>query len=34
MDSTPFREATGFEHEVDEVQAMHEYKTAFPPPVS
>jgi UDP-glucose 4-epimerase len=31
MDSTPFREATGFEHEVDEVQAMHEFKQAFPP---
>lgn len=30
MDSTPFREATGFEHEIDEVQAMHEYKKAFP----
>jgi UDP-glucose 4-epimerase len=31
VDSTPFREATGFAHEVDEVQAMHEFKQAFPP---
>jgi len=30
MDSTPFREATGFAHEVDEVQAMYEFKCAFP----
>ena len=32
MDATPFREATGFGHEVDEVQAMHEFRQAFPPP--
>ena len=32
MDAAPFREATGWRHEVDEVQSMHEYKTAFPPP--
>jgi UDP-glucose 4-epimerase len=32
MDASPFREATGWEHEVDEVQAMYEYKSAFPPP--
>jgi UDP-glucose 4-epimerase len=31
MDATPFKEATGFAHEVDEVQSMHEYKQAFPP---
>ena len=30
MDSNAFRQATGFAHEVDEVQAMHEYKAAFP----
>jgi UDP-glucose 4-epimerase len=30
MESKPFREATGWSHEVDEVQAMHEFKTAFP----
>ncbi len=30
MDSTSFREATGFDHEVDEVQAMYEFKCAFP----
>ena len=32
MDATPFREGTGFSHEVDEVQAMHEFRQAFPPP--
>lgn len=31
MDSTPFRKATGFEQQVDEVQAMREYRDAFPP---
>ena len=30
IDDKPFRDATGFAHEVDEVQAMHEYKNAFP----
>ncbi len=30
MDATPFRKATGFAHDIDEVQAMHEYKQAFP----
>jgi UDP-glucose 4-epimerase len=30
MEAKSFRQATGFEHEVDEVQAMHEYKEAFP----
>jgi UDP-glucose 4-epimerase len=34
MDGSSFRKATGFEHQVDEVQAMFEYKQAFPPPVS
>ena len=32
MDSEPFRQATGFAHTIDEVQAMHEFKTAFPRP--
>ncbi len=32
MDGGPFQRATKWKHEVDEVQAMHEYKTAFPPP--
>ena len=32
MDASPFRRATGWQHAVDEVQAMHEYKTAFPLP--
>ena len=32
MDASTFREATGFEHEVDEVQAMFEYRNAFPLP--
>jgi UDP-glucose 4-epimerase len=32
MESRPFREATGFRHTIDEVQSMHEYKTAFPRP--
>ncbi|HHH12019.1 MAG TPA: SDR family oxidoreductase [Sorangium sp.] len=30
MDHSSFRAATGFQHEVDEVQAMHEYRCAFP----
>jgi UDP-glucose 4-epimerase len=30
IDSALFREKTGFQHEVDEVRAMHEYKAAFP----
>jgi UDP-glucose 4-epimerase len=30
VDSSAFREATGFKHEVDEVQAMQEYRDAFP----
>ena len=30
MDASSFEKATEFRHEVDEVQAMHEYKTAFP----
>jgi UDP-glucose 4-epimerase len=30
MDSTPFRKATGFEPEVDEVEAMRQYREAFP----
>ncbi|MEM9691893.1 MAG: NAD-dependent epimerase/dehydratase family protein, partial [Myxococcota bacterium] len=30
MDSTPFREASGFSPRIDEVQAMHEYKQAYP----
>lgn len=32
MDAEPFRKAAEWAHEVDEVQAMHEFKTAFPPP--
>jgi nucleoside-diphosphate-sugar epimerase len=32
MDASPFREASGFVHEVDEVQAMHEFRKAYPPP--
>ena len=32
MDSAPFRAATGFAHQVDEVQAMYEFREAFPPP--
>lgn len=31
IDSKRFREETGFAHEVDEVQAMHEFRNAFPP---
>jgi UDP-glucose 4-epimerase len=30
LESASFRRATGFDHDVDEVQAMHEYKQAFP----
>jgi UDP-glucose 4-epimerase len=30
MDASAFEKATGFRHEVDEVQAMYEYKNAFP----
>lgn len=30
IDSALFREKTGFQHEVDEVRAMHEYRAAFP----
>jgi UDP-glucose 4-epimerase len=33
IDGAAFRAATGFTYEVDEVQAMHEFRTAFPPPV-
>lgn len=33
IDSSVFRAATGFTYEVDEVQAMHEFRAAFPPPV-
>jgi len=32
IDSTAFRQATGFVHEVDEVQAIREYREAFPIP--
>ena len=32
IDGSSFARATGFEHQVDEVQAMHEYKNAFPLP--
>jgi UDP-glucose 4-epimerase len=32
VDAAAFRAATGFTYEVDEVQAMHEYLAAFPPP--
>jgi UDP-glucose 4-epimerase len=31
IDNEAFAAATGFEHEVDEVQAMHEFREAFPP---
>lgn len=31
IDSEPFRKATGFTHEVSEMQAMAEYRSAFPP---
>ncbi len=30
IDSASFRVATGFQHEVDEVRAMHEFRDAFP----
>jgi UDP-glucose 4-epimerase len=33
VDASAFREATGFTYEVDEVQAMREFRDAFPPPV-
>jgi UDP-glucose 4-epimerase len=33
IDSSAFRAATGFVHEVDEVRAIQEYREAFPPPV-
>ena len=33
IDGALFRAATGFTYEVDEVQAMHEYRSAFPVPV-
>ena len=32
IDGSSFAAATGFAHQVDEVQAMHEYKNAFPLP--
>jgi UDP-glucose 4-epimerase len=32
IDSAAFRQATGFVHEVDEVQAIREYRDAFPIP--
>ncbi len=32
VDGGRFREATGFAHQIDEVQAMYEYRQAFPPP--
>ena len=31
IDGEAFRKATDFTHDVDEVQAMHEYREAFPP---
>lgn len=31
IDSEPFRKATGFTHEVSEMQSMAEYRSAFPP---
>jgi UDP-glucose 4-epimerase len=33
IDGAAFRVATGFSYEVDEVQAMHEFRDAFPLPV-
>jgi UDP-glucose 4-epimerase len=30
VDASAFREATGFEHHVDELQAMHSFRDAFP----
>jgi UDP-glucose 4-epimerase len=33
IDGSAFRQATGFVHEVDEVQAISEYRKAFPLPV-
>jgi UDP-glucose 4-epimerase len=33
IDAAAFRKATGFTYEVDEVQAMREFRDAFPPPV-
>jgi len=32
IDSEPFRKATGFAHEVSEVQSISEYRSAFPLP--
>jgi len=32
VDGSAFRAATGFAHQFDEVQAMHAYRSAFPPP--
>ncbi len=32
IDASAFRAATGFTYEIDEVQAMHEFRAAFPPP--
>ena len=32
IDSTAFRQATGFDHEVDEIRAMHAFREAFPVP--
>jgi UDP-glucose 4-epimerase len=32
IDAAAFRQATGFTYEVDEVQAMREFRDAFPPP--
>jgi UDP-glucose 4-epimerase len=33
VDASPFRAATGFTYEIDEMRAMHEYLAAFPLPV-
>jgi UDP-glucose 4-epimerase len=30
VDAAAFRAATGFKHTIDEVQAVHEYRAAFP----
>ena len=32
VDAAAFRAATGFTYEVDEVQAMRDFRAAFPPP--
>jgi UDP-glucose 4-epimerase len=34
IDDRRFREATGYRHEVDEVQCMHDFRAAFPRPVA